>query len=156
MRHVHDLEWIEEPGRESRQWVRECKVCYFSPDSPSWRVIVTGARNHTDRALIWGALDDELQHAKSVGLVMVVVEGQCPHGGADLLAEEWTLEHPGVYHDPFPANWTVLGKRAGPYRNQQMVDSGGDVCLAFPLESSRGTWDCVRRAKEAGISVKEF
>lgn len=162
LRHTHDYEWLEEPGHQSRhlEWGRVCKVCHFSPDRPSWRVIVTGARNHTDRYLVWDALGAEYQHAVRLGLPMVVVEGQCPYGGAGLLAEYWceTAKEAAcwVYHDPFPANWEALGKRAGPYRNQAMVDSGGDVCLAFPLMESRGTWDCVRRAKEVGIPVKEF
>jgi hypothetical protein len=36
-----------------------------------------------------------------------------------------------------------------------MVDLGADLCLAFPMPRSRGTWDCVRRAKKAGIVVRE-
>lgn len=40
-------------------------------------------------------------------------------------------------------------------RNQRMVDIAGGVgvCLAFTDESSRGTWDCVRRARVAGLVV---
>lgn len=157
MAHIHAYDWIEEPSPDSRSltWVRECD-CGFSPDRPSWRVIVTGSRDYTDRRKVADALDDELFHAKFLGVPMVVVQGECPHGGADLLAAEWAAVRPYVVPDPFPANWKVLGKRAGPYRNQRMVDSGGDVVLAFPLPSSTGTWDCVRRAEEAGIPVKEF
>lgn len=156
--HVHDYEWTEEPGHQSRTltWVRDCTVCHFSPERPSWRVIVTGSQDHTDRRLIHDALDDELLHARYFGVPMVVVEGQCPYGGADLFAEEWAAVRPYVYHDPFPANWAALGKIAGHQRNQVMVNAGGHICLAFPLEKSRGTWDCVRRAEEAGIPVKEF
>ena len=53
-----------------------------------------------------------------------------------------------------PADWSTHGRAAGPIRNQQMVDRGADICLAFPTSSSIGTWDCVRRAKAAGIPVE--
>lgn len=42
---------------------------------------------------------------------------------------------------------------AGLVRNQLMVDLGADICLAFPLPGSRGTWDCMGRAEAAGIKV---
>lgn len=162
--HLHEYEWVEEPATlpdgsfsRSLDWVRLCE-CGFSPDRPAWRVIVTGSRSYTDKTLVWMKLGDELRHAEFLGVPLVIVEGQCPHGGADKFAEDYVRVAEGcdVYHDPFPANWKVLGKRAGPCRNQQMVDAGADVCLAFPTAESRGTWDCVRRAEEAGIHVKVF
>lgn len=158
MTHIHSFdEWIEEPGHQSRtlEWVRVCE-CGFSRDRACWRVLVTGDRRHTDRDLVETALAQEFAHALWLGVNMVVVEGQCPRGGADRLAEEWATGREYVDHDPIPANWVALGNIAGPYRNQQMVDLGANVCLAFPLETSRGTWDCVRRAEEAGIPVKVF
>jgi len=160
--HVHgDYEWIEEPGHDSRslEWVRVCE-CGYSPDRPQWRVLVTGSRNYPKNETIFAALDRELEYAERVGVPMTVVEGQCPHGGADLAAEAWAKSTAfgghHVYHDPFPANWKELGKRAGVIRNQRMVDARANICLAFPTIESRGTWDCVRRAKEAGIPVKVF
>ncbi|QRY51792.1 SLOG family protein [Mycolicibacterium septicum] len=160
MVHLHEYDWVESP-EVTRQldWIRLCE-CGFSPDRPAWRVLVTGSRSHADRMQVWLALGAEFRHAEAQGLPMVVIEGQCPHGGADAHAERWAqvsnTEGLPVWHDPFPANWKELGKRAGPYRNQQMVDSGADVCLAFPTAESRGTWDCIRRAEAAGIPVKVF
>jgi hypothetical protein len=60
-----------------------------------------------------------------------------------------------------PADWDKHGKGAGPRRNQSIVDIavalkrwGAEVIvLAFPGPSSRGTWDCVRRAEKAGLTV---
>ncbi len=46
-------------------------------------------------------------------------------------------------------NRKELGKAGGPVRNQAMVDSGADLCLAFPDNKSIGTWDCVQRARAA-------
>lgn len=53
--------------------------------------------------------------------------------------------------EAYPALWKVHGRAAGPIRNQQMLDTGIDVLLAFPMEGGRGTQDMIRRAKKAGI-----
>ena len=159
MTHIHSFgEWIEEPGHQSRslEWVCVCE-CGFSRDRPAWRVLVTGDRHHADEDLIHNALNEEYKHALFLGVRMVVVEGRCPYGGADKIVEEWAhLGAEYVDHDPIPANWKDLGKIAGNIRNQVMVDLGANVCLAFPRETSRDTWDCARRAEEAGIPVKVF
>jgi hypothetical protein len=65
---------------------------------------------------------------------------------------------------PYPADWQTFGKKAGPLRNQQMLDSehnifDGEVIelvLAFPAPDSRGTWDMVERAVEARIPVRVY
>jgi len=82
----------------------------------------------------------------------VIIHGGCPTG-ADAHAAQWAFDF-DVREEVYPANWEMYGKAAGLFRNQQMVDAGADVCLAFPLGESRGTRDCVRRAVEAGIPVK--
>lgn len=71
-----------------------------------------------------------------------------------------------VFHDKnlkvFYADWGTHGHAAGPIRNQQMVDrlremrdSGVLYCevVAVPGPTSKGTWDCVRRAVAAGFQV---
>jgi len=79
--------------------------------------------------------------------------------GADWQAHRWALSagHPT---DPRPADWTRFGRAAGPLRNQRMVDVLADVphrlVMAYPVGSSAGTMDCVRRAKAAGIPVRVF
>lgn len=98
---------------------------------------------------------------------VVVVHGAAP--GADIIAgnvatqlgfdvesypAKW--ERPcdqSCYHPPRMKNGKPYCPVAGHIRNQYMVDLGADVCLAFPMLGSRGTWDCVRRAKKAGIPV---
>lgn len=59
----------------------------------------------------------------------------------------WNVEQ--EVHD---ADWNEYGRAAGPIRNQEMVDAGADVCLAFPT-GGPGTRDCMRRARDAGIRV---
>jgi len=120
------------------------------------KILVTGTRTWTDRETIHTVL------ARAAGYLggaydrnaVLLIEGECPHGGADIIARDvwWSQGRPvlGV-----PANWETLGKRAGPERNQRMVDMMPDLCVAFLQPGSRGTVDCVARARAAGIPVKE-
>jgi hypothetical protein len=55
--------------------------------------------------------------------------------------------------EEYPADWDQYGKGAGYIRNQQMLDTGIDLVVAFP--GGRGTADMVRRAKKAGVEVLE-
>jgi hypothetical protein len=77
------------------------------------------------------------------------------HGAATGVDEsfEMTCRGLGVNTEPHPADWERFGKRAGPRRNQDMVDAGAGLCIAFhrSLWTSKGTKDCVRQALEAGI-----
>lgn len=109
------------------------------------RVLVTGSREWADCYTIYRALQ-RLSEKHSI----IVVHGDCPTG-ADHLAER-AARKLGVPTERHPADWS-LGKKAGPLRNQKMVDLGADLCLAFPLPGSRGTLDCMRRAKAAGIKI---
>ena len=57
---------------------------------------------------------------------------------------------------PFPNNDSKNRPyiaNAGPIRNQEMVDGGAAMCLAFHrvISLSKGTKDCGRRAIETGI-----
>lgn len=110
------------------------------------RVIITGSRKWTDRE----AIAEVLRELRDTGATLV--SGACPTG-ADRIAEEiwdsWDL--PIERH---PADWYTYGKAAGPIRNQLMVNAGADLCIAFPLDWSRGTLDCIHRANAAGIPVR--
>lgn len=136
------------------------------------RVLVTGSRDFADEDAVHTALRNQLLYFTKRTEVMVVVHGQCPTG-ADALAHAWAIEHRpyGVTVEPHPADWSAdCGQgchvhrrtrrdgstycpRQGHLRNQKMVDAGAAVCLAFPLGTSPGTRDCMRRAEAAGIEV---
>jgi len=76
------------------------------------------------------------------------------HGGAkgaDRWAGIWADKR-GVPADVFAADWS-LGPRAGPERNQRMVDQRPDAAVRFP--GGRGTADCAHRCKVAGIPIYE-
>ncbi|AGI61742.1 hypothetical protein PBI_ISCA_62 [Mycobacterium phage Isca] len=115
------------------------------------RVLVTGSRDWKDRTTVWAALRQELEQFGS----LVVVHGAAR--GADDIADRWAwgMAQAGyqVHVEAHPADWDGLGKAAGVIRNQQMVDLGADICHAFPLPGSIGTWDCIGRAEAAGIRV---
>jgi hypothetical protein len=75
--------------------------------------------------------------------------------GADWHAHRFALKRGWTIQER-PADWRRYGKKAGGVRNQEMVDEDPrmDVLIAAPDPNSRGTWDCVRRAKRAGITVR--
>jgi YspA, cpYpsA-related SLOG family len=70
--------------------------------------------------------------------------------GVDRIAQDWALRY-GIVVETYIAEWARLGRAAGPKRNQDMVDSGIDFWMAFPLGSSIGTNDFITKAKDAGI-----
>ena len=112
------------------------------------KILVCGSRNWNRRKPIWEALTQVRKKKKGV----LVINGAAP--GADTIAGEtaWELGFEVRY---FPADWNRYGKKAGPLRNQKMIDEKPDAVLAFTEDStsSQGTADTIRRAKEAGIPV---
>lgn len=113
------------------------------------RVLVCGSRDWKKRGPIQLVLRGMI-----VEIDTVVIHGAAP--GADSIAH-MVAEELRFDCDPYPADWDTHGKKAGPIRNQQMLDEGKpDVVFAFvtrPLAESRGTADMVRRAKKAGVPV---
>lgn len=135
------------------------------------RVLVTGSRN-------FRSVD-----AVKAALLEVTADQPGPHTlvhgtawGADQIAARvahklgWRIEpHPADWAAPcraecepghrrtFAEGGTEYCPAAGVYRNQQMVDLGADVVVAFLAAGARnvGTRDCIRRAKAAGLNVRE-
>jgi hypothetical protein len=124
------------------------------------RILVTGSRELTDMSLV----SDAIGTVTMVNDKTTIVVGDCPTGADAFARELWELDVQddtgSVFGDRIEihkANWATHGKAAGPLRNQAMVDSGVDLCLAFYKTGAgnRGTRDCVIRAKAAGIPVIE-
>lgn len=113
----------------------------------TYRVLVTGSRIWTRWRVIWDALDAVLAEHPD----MVLVHGDCPKG-ADRYADAWARRR-AVPVERYPADWNTYGKRAGFLRNQTMVDTKPDVCLAFIVDDSRGATHCANAAREAGIAT---
>lgn len=108
------------------------------------RVLVTGVRHYQ----AYWVVEAEL---RKLGKDIEIIEGGAK--GADAIARRFALKE-GLPLQTFPAKWLTHGPKAGPLRNQQMIDEGKpELVLAFPGAS--GTADMVRRAKAAGIKVLE-
>ena len=116
------------------------------------RVLVCGGRDYDDWCLMRGILQDKLgvYRGKPPDDQTIISGDAC---GADWLARAWA-KYTGRKYEGYPADWKKHGKRAGPIRNQQMLDEGKpDIVVAFP--GGTGTADMVRRAKKAGVEVIE-
>lgn len=114
------------------------------------RILVTGSRDWDDRDLLWQTLSAA---AEDVGNVLV--SGACPKG-ADRMAEEWAECQPDFTVERHPADWDRHGKRAGFIRNDEMVQLGADLCLAFIKNESKGATMTARLAEAAGIPTRRF
>jgi hypothetical protein len=72
--------------------------------------------------------------------------------GGDRCARNWAISR-GVTYRTFDADWTRYRHRAGPIRNQQMLDEGcPDLTIALP--GGKGTTDMVLKSRAAGVTVK--
>ena len=113
------------------------------------RVIICGSRYWDDAARI----ESVIEALTNLDPDLTVIEGGAL--GADRLARD-VARNWGLEVEEYPAIWSHYGKAAGPKRNQQMLDSGVDLVIAFhhDLASSKGTADMVRRAKKLGVPVR--
>jgi len=111
------------------------------------RVLICGDRNWSNFKVIE---DFILTLPKDT----VIIEGDCR--GADKISGFLARKY-GHEVIPFPAHWETYGLKAGPIRNQQMIDEGKpDLVVAFhnDLKNSKGTKDMVNKAISFGIQVK--
>jgi len=109
------------------------------------KLMVTGGRDYADDTMLRNTLD-EIHHQTPV---TVLIHG-ANKKGADRLAKLWA-ETNKIECKPFPADWKKFHKAAGPIRNQEMVDDGPHLVVAFP--GANGTADAVMRARRRGIPV---
>ena len=131
-----------------------------------YRVLITGSRTWDREDIIFLALNECLANVWRRGGYrnLVIVHGDCPKG-ADRMAAEWVRFWPPIPFSPaltmvreeaHPANWKKHNNQAGFIRNQEMVDLGADLCLAFIKAKSNGATHCANAAEKAGIDTKRF
>jgi hypothetical protein len=105
-------------------------------------ILVCGGRDYSDRAHLKRVLNQLVGIEHDVTLIC----GMAP--GADTLAHDWAIDRSFTVK-PYYADWKTHGRKAGPIRNQEMLDKGRpDLVVAFP--GGRGTDDMVRRAVDQG------
>jgi hypothetical protein len=131
------------------------------------RILITGSRDFKDYATVARGITvaiDELRDLLKIDNEIVVIHGAAR--GADSLAEEFVNKSEQFFKardivirsERHHADWKKHGRAAGPLRNQEMVDSGANICVAFFQEGAgnRGTTHCSLAAAEAGIRVLTF
>lgn len=139
----------------------------------TYRILVTGSREWTDRDLLTRELDTALTRARRTGRTPVIIHGACPRG-ADAMTDHYALSH-DMRPERHPADWANCapgcnpahqqhaqrtGKPycplAGKRRNITMVNAGADIVLAFIRDQSHGATHCAAYAEAAGITVKRW
>lgn len=133
------------------------------------RILCTGSREWTDEATV--LVEITKAHGRIApnlpASAVTVVHGGCPRG-ADAIVDKVARDL-GYTVEVHPANTRAHGSPLAFYlRNQEMVDEGASVCLAFwcpggAIEADRnamdeakgrGTADTFTRAAIAGIPVR--
>lgn len=110
------------------------------------RILVTGGRDWMDGEIVYEALRRETNSGPSI-----IIQGGCPTGADNFASIFGKLNF--IPQEIYPADWKKHGRAAGPRRNQQMVDSGPDICLAFITERSRGARGTLQMCTKAGIKT---
>lgn len=114
----------------------------------SARVLVCGGRDYSGTPSVASVLDGLLE---SDGIACIIQGGAT---GADADARAWAMRNDVAYLT-VQAAWEQHGKAAGPLRNARMLREGKPtLVVAFP--GGRGTADMVRKAKAAGVPVREI
>lgn len=114
------------------------------------RVLICGSRGWSDPLPINAVIAGHDVLAEGANEKLIIIHGDAP--GADRLAKR--LGHQwGAQVIDEPAQWDRYGKRAGPIRNQKMLDDHKpDVVYAFRSHGkSNGTDDMVAKARAAGV-----
>ncbi len=116
-------------------------------------ILVSGKRDFTDYERFSKYMDELICH-ETMGSEITIVQGGA--NGADSLAKRYAKDH-DLKMMEFPANWKAFGKKAGPMRNQEMVDYlkenaiSSCLCVFFWDYKSSGTGDCFRKALAAKL-----
>jgi hypothetical protein len=118
----------------------------------TYRILITGSRVWENVEIISDAIISTWQEAGSPKDTILIV-GRAR--GVDTFAEMFG-ETLGFTIEPHKAHWEKEGKSAGHQRNQRMVNSGADICLAFLRNGSKGTANCIKLAEKAGIPVQIY
>jgi hypothetical protein len=82
---------------------------------------------------------------------LIIIQGGAK--GADAVAADWAIVN-WVPQEEYKADWNKYHRAAGPIRNKQMLDTGIDLVIAFPVGEARGTNHMIGIAKKAGVEVR--
>lgn len=114
--------------------------------------LLTGDRNWADRYIVDVIIGGMAWMQRLYGEKVRIIHGGAK--GLDNIAGN-SAKNYSVRCDEFPADWEAYGRKAGPVRNQQMLEEEPKVVFAFhdDLRESKGTLDMCIRAASAGVPV---
>lgn len=112
-------------------------------------VAVSGGRDYWNKDLIYRVLDET--HAEIP--ITLLIEGECPDGGADEVSRLWAKAREVNYMGVPPKVKRYGWPAAGPKRNHEMADMKPDLWVLFP--GGRGTDSARKIAKACGIERLE-
>lgn len=118
------------------------------------RILVTGSRKWRNAETVKHELLSALEFLPAIDFINdppVLVHGTS-EGVDTIAARVWAaLEWPVEAHPP-----KAKHNRAEDFRNQEMVNMGADLCVAFIRNDSACATRCVKAAEEAGIPVRIY
>ncbi len=94
---------------------------------------------------------ERVRHALSASCLSVT---EIVHGASGLV--DWAADSEaklyGCPSKPFPANWNLYKRSAGPRRNKEMAEYA-EALIAIWDGESKGTANMISQAKELGLKV---
>ena len=110
------------------------------------KVIIAGGRDFND----YNKLRKVCNHMLSNQTDIEIVSGTA--NGADKLGENYANEK-GYPIKQFPANWDLLGRKAGYIRNEKMSEYA-DALIIFWDGESKGSKHMIDLAKSKNLKIK--
>lgn len=125
---------------------RQATAADPAPDMPgrARRVLFTGSRSIRDPRLVQQAL----KPFAAPGVVLVVGDAK---GGDKFALDAWKAW--GLPFEQHRKDFRRDGNGAGFRRDERMVDTGADACVAIIHNKSQGATTCAERAEAAGITT---
>lgn len=110
------------------------------------KIIVAGSRILTHYDYVCKIIDHYTKNLENFEIV-----SGCARG-VDTLAIKYAKDRNITLHE-FPADWDMLGKKAGHLRNAQMANFA-DALIAIWDGQSRGTKNMIETAKKKGLRIR--
>jgi hypothetical protein len=109
------------------------------------KILVCGSRTWTNERVI----RETLNYYRNQNPIILHGGAQGADRIAGTIADEF-----GFGVSVFKPDWNTQGIKAGPIRNQKMIDEKPDLVIAFYDGVSKGTMDTIRRAAKAKIPTR--
>lgn len=160
--HSGDKDWFRDVARvelehvEGRQAALARELEIIRAEDPLWNR--AGKTNEPIRALVCGSRVWHDPAGVRLRLALLPLKSTVVHGGAqgvDLMAGR-LAEQLGHRVEVFPADWKTYGKKAGPIRNNLMLDTKPDLVIAFWDGVSKGTKHTIDGATQRGLAVEVY